>query len=519
MLTRAALCLLVLLVGAPALAAPPKAEARAKQAREDYEDLNDGKDRGSLRKRRTALRVVAQSSKRGLRKFVLSIARRSKHPEDRAWAVHYGTAYGDLPTVKKLCEAVEKAKDETVIEMLAQGLSLNSQPDVVAWLAGPALTEVKPRTARAILRSLSAKPRSGCAARVQAFLDAPAGTHGALLLSEAVLALAANAGEAARPALLRAAKYDAPVVRAAAASVLPRAKEADAATLGAMRELLLDDVPRVRQLTARAAGSKQVEALVPNLIGALSSKRARSRHEAATALEAITKQAYGQDAPAWTAWWQTKKGAPSSGVTVPTYHGLPIASDRLVFVVDISGSMNNPPKMRTRRVDVALTELIQAIRSLGPTSTFNVAVFSDDVAFWKRGSELASDKARSAAIAWARKALAKPRGLTASHEALSQVFARHADIDSVFFLTDGLPTRGDYISGAAILAWMRGANRYRQILVHTIALTLEKHDKGMIGRGEVPQQMQRFMKQVADATGGQTRVVRRIQGLVEAPKR
>ena len=60
-------------------------------------------------------------------------------------------------------------------------------------------------------------------------------------------------------------------------------------------------------------------------------------------------------------------------------------------------------------------------------------------------------------------------------------------VDTIFFLSDGRPTTGELIDPDDILREVRGANRLRKVVIHTIAI------------GEFQKQ---FMKTLATENGG-----------------
>ena len=79
-------------------------------------------------------------------------------------------------------------------------------------------------------------------------------------------------------------------------------------------------------------------------------------------------------------------------------------------------------------------------------------------------------------------------------------------MDTVFLLTDGLASDGEPIVPEAILASVSGWNRYRRVTINTFALTLEEESEhGTTGLDLTA--IKRFMRQLAEATGGTCTVV------------
>ena len=66
--------------------------------------------------------------------------------------------------------------------------------------------------------------------------------------------------------------------------------------------------------------------------------------------------------------------------------------------------------------------------------------------------------------------------------------------DTITFLTDGVPTKGDVTDGDTLLEWYTGLNRYARVKTHTITF-------GTIGID------QRLLQQLAERNGGKFTLV------------
>ena len=92
-----------------------------------------------------------------------------------------------------------------------------------------------------------------------------------------------------------------------------------------------------------------------------------------------------------------------------------------------------------------------------------------------------------------------PAGETNIHGALKAALGLHgqptmdADLDpipdTVYFLTDGSPTRGEITTADELLAWFSGLNRFAKVELHVIAM-------GNLGV-DLP-----LLRRLADAGGG-----------------
>ena len=104
--------------------------------------------------------------------------------------------------------------------------------------------------------------------------------------------------------------------------------------------------------------------------------------------------------------------------------------------------------------------------------------------------------------------LAKPSGDTHTFRALEKAFERNPQFDTIYFLSDGNPSDGDYISPEGIVYSVRAWNRYRRARINTIALTLENVDRGHPNEPTNSLvRMKELMRELARTTGGETTVV------------
>lgn len=214
----------------------------------------------------------------------------------------------------------------------------------------------------------------------------------------------------------------------------------------------------------------------------------RLREDAHLALLSLTGQAHGPYADPWRLWWQESKkdfvlpkdpaapgrvDGPGEGVTFYDIHTF---SDRVLFIVDISGSMDKvdgDPQGRTKW-DIAEQQLKGAIHGLDAHAVFNVVFFNHGVVAWQRKVQPASENVKSQLEKWVDGTA--PVGGTNIHDALEMGFgmAQQATgrpiLDTVFFLTDGKPTAGKIQDPQAILESVRQWNATAQLRLHAIGI-------------------------------------------------
>jgi hypothetical protein len=209
----------------------------------------------------------------------------------------------------------------------------------------------------------------------------------------------------------------------------------------------------------------------------------------------LTAQPFDDDARRWQAWWQDAKVtfevvgqkdlekaegdrelARLKARTRSTgkFFGIQVESQRVLFIVDVSGSMLESVygryvgKRGAARIDVARQELTAAIESLEPSALFNVIAFSTGVAKWRPDISGSNTPAlRAQALQWVERLGAN--GATNLYDSLKQGFA-DKDVDMIYLMSDGEPTNGEVIDPARIRAEVAYWNRHRKVKIHTVAI-------------------------------------------------
>ncbi len=290
----------------------------------------------------------------------------------------------------------------------------------------------------------------------------------------------------------------------------------------------LEDDEEAVQLAA-IAGLARVRrpVAVDALVRRLEDASGRVAADCARALAALT----GESLPspqAWVDWWRTRRdgfqlpegapeaaGEPEPGRTVtrlaPPGQGgetiyAEVASSKVLFVVDVSGSMqvrcqDSDGRSRTRLdyVKEALCGVIAA--QLEPSDRFALIAFSTEVTAWKRKLVKASPANKRAAQAWVAKLA--PDGETNIYDTLELALSVEG-VDTIYFLSDGTPTAGKVLLPDAVLGDLRKWNAGRGVQLHTIGFLAGDgapygvvQDKGMA---------RRFLEALAKAGGGEARI-------------
>jgi len=294
----------------------------------------------------------------------------------------------------------------------------------------------------------------------------------------------------------------------------------DPAIVPVLIPLLEDNYPEVQIAAVQALRKIGGRPVVKALIDALESSEAgRVRDDLADGLLWLTGQDFGPDKIAWNTWWKIHgESAEIKGITreefdrlreesanasTGTYYGLRVISKFVTFIVDVSGSMEEPyivdleekgkkrdrkgggtgvePKKgekgtRKRRqgerkkIEVARSELSRAIGGLPLGTQFNLISFDSIFQPWQANLIEMSEETREDAQAYIQGL--KPGGMTNIYDTLMKALEDPA-VNTLFFLSDGAPTSGKITDTAAILAAVREANEVRKVKINTIGFHLE----------------------------------------------
>lgn len=354
------------------------------------------------------------------------------------------------------------------------------------------------------------------------------------LRAAAVVGLARSGTEAALAATRKALEFDAsPLVRLRALEALMSWKIAvvkDAVILA-----LGDRHWQVRALAiAICVRAHLVEAAGP-MIEALAQETGRLRKDLDDALFRLTGTRLYGDVGLWRDWWQSnaeaiakkaqelakagqydkplgpledwdegdegaaadeskRKGATSA------FYGITTLSKQLVFVIDISRSMNDaaqakpaaatgkqdayPAPRGNRKLDIAKWQLHRAVQDLPKDAVFNIVVYSESYRVWEQEPVVATPRHKKRA----HKFIAQLNGNGTTNIGDSLDAALEQDVDTLYLLSDGNPNRGRVSDLNQLLEQLLRRNRRARRVVHTIG----------IGEAEGSS----FLKELARRTGG-----------------
>jgi hypothetical protein len=325
----------------------------------------------------------------------------------------------------------------------------------------------------------------------------------------------------------------------------PLLRMAAAETAGALRlaelgppliERLGDSAWQVQVAAVQALAAIRVQDAISPLIE-LMGQGGRLEEECAEALFRITALDLPAQVEVWRSTWERLRSI--DGWRIPTdeelakkaasrkkydalygarddtttFGGIPTTSTRMLFIIDVSGSMADFVVEREKfdagyedfeKLTIVKTELQRTIDSLGEDVLFNIVAFATDLDTWKPGLVRANVVNRASARAWVGKlkpiggpeaqglaaaglggatniaagktntfkALMYPFGVDpdAKRPASGEEGAMQNPIDTVFFLSDGRPSTGKHTDTAVIHAEVARLNERYKMVFHTIAI-------------------------------------------------
>jgi hypothetical protein len=296
----------------------------------------------------------------------------------------------------------------------------------------------------------------------------------------------------------------------------------------------------VQVLAARIAGEREIGKAIPTLIKALGAASPRVAEEVVGALRKLTGQSMEPYAEPWAKWWEANRakwGAdgrplqPVVSVARPSdadFYGIKIKSDKVMFIIDISGSMKlekqqpaqtapphgavtgddkpkAPPKevFSGPKIEIAKKELIRALKALPKEATFDIIAFNHGVMQWQPKMVAATEANKEAAYAWIRDMA--PAGSTYIDGALRLAFKMAGmgaydkaypgvAVDTIMLLSDGAPTDNAFPESKNM--------EPKEILDHVKEWNPQQRVKiNCIGIDNVVQGI-KFMKDLAAQNGG-----------------
>ena len=491
-------------------------EKEIKETLKEYEALSGNHDLVQTRRRRELIRRLGYMPSKKTVKSLRALVRRERDTRAKINAMYALATIGDVKAVNDMYRFCLKEIRSVFPSYLGRALSRTTDDEVKAWIVEKVLKNTFPQIRLSAIEALGAlRYAPGLPKLIEIYNREADKANGRnmVYLYESLRAIGRIGGPDAKPILMSAAKdKDWRVRLGVAESLLDHFRDRE--SLEVMRGLMKEDRQIIREEGAHSIGRNKVEVLFPELIVTMREGNLRCKKASYDALKTISNQDFSLAPDLWSKWWSEKKKgnltnegklAKGESTSVSTYYNFKIFSDRVLFVIDTSGSMKwleAPPQ----RIDVARQQLFRAIKSLNEKTLFNVMTFASDIHLWRDSEVLATEKNVKDALKWLKTRLL-PRGGTNTYGALMRALNDNPKIDTVYFLSDGLPSSGEMEIQEEIIIALRDANRFRKVIFNTIALVFGRSKIEKAWKYEDPQEMGAFMSRIATETGGKSVVI------------
>lgn len=442
------------------------------------------KDADSL-KRSDAARALAKDGSPDAARVLVELLDDAV-PSVRDAAVLACDGVKDAESVKALAAAA-RSKGELTRRNCADALGRTRNACALATLETLATKDPSPQVRADALDALWGFPGDAAAASIA---KSAAADPDASVRAAAVEAAGRVAGAGAIDVVRKALTDPDDGVRCVARMELRTVARADA--VAGLAAAATDASWRVRAQCVDDALVLRDAAAVDALVALVGDKSTRVAAAAHRALQSLSGKDIGRDPELWAAWWTANRAAwqPPEGDlardaaddperTTAHYHGLEVATDAAVFVVDASGSMKEALGAPTEtRWNLAVAELRKTLGALPDSFVANVVFFHDaPKAAFDRPQRLMRP-ARDKAEAFIAAGAPSHRG-----DLLGGVLTALAsdEIDTVFLLSDGAPSAGDLVDRSRVRAAIRQHNRTRKCVIDAIGFGARRAaDRGLL---------------------------------------
>lgn len=289
---------------------------------------------------------------------------------------------------------------------------------------------------------------------------------------------------------------------------------ADTEGVDTLLNLFLQDDSRIRYAAAFSLYNLRVKESVELFAKALDDTKDWLQLELLSYLRSMSGKDFGVESKPWVGWWEAVAGDFQilfeedvfRKEETAVYYGIEITSKRVVFCLDISGSMEEkafytpdeeeltietgkeaddgvpldpPPDPKdSTRLKVAKWQFIRTLRQLPEDVHFTAIFYEEDLHYWEKTLEPATDENKKSCIEEVKKYT--PGGGTNIYDTLKKCFNMAGDnvehltkpieVDTVFLLSDGTPTAGAFEDPDIILEKIREMNPHGRIRIHTVGI-------------------------------------------------
>jgi hypothetical protein len=411
------------------------------------------------------------------------------HKAMEAYSENYKKKHGHYPDTAPVSRSLKEDHDRKSLRLQHLLAVRQSELQFHDWLLGrigelvAALTEEEAAKPLAALQKGMEDPDFACRIRCAELLARLKGEKAGALYEQAVT------------------KESDPLVLAELIRL--RAKWGGAGAFDLLAQRLDDPAWPVRAAIVRELCRIPKRESVDLLVARLAKEEGRLKDDIAEALRALTGQNFVAEPDPWRIWWEKSRAGwappqqpvagdrPAAGQEkgVVYFYGIQSSSKRVVFCLDISGSMDFPLDGKDGkgppRIEKAKQELLQALTGLPEDAQFTIVVYATDVKTWKSSMQPATPKSKLSARKFVEDL--QPAGATNIFDALVTSLeiaappakGREPSADTIFFMTDGIPTHGRIIDAHQILDEITRRNQIAGVTIHVVGVSKEQ-DSGFL---------------------------------------
>ncbi len=247
-----------------------------------------------------------------------------------------------------------------------------------------------------------------------------------------------------------------------------------------------------------------------------------ARHRAHELLRSLTGAAFAMNrTELWQQWWEQNQdsfvlaaprpSAPAEGQAVGTtssFFGIPVRGTRIVFIVDVSTSMEWDSGSGEAKIAVAKHHLETTVENLSHECQFGLVTFALRGTAWKKRLVPATKASKKSFCAYLDRLRCGPHtnvwaGLKRALdlEVITHGSRYPTEVDEIFILSDGSPTTGQIRDPEQILATVTDLNHVNRIRINTVFIE-GKDDARFPGQPDWKMSAAELMERIAAQNGG-----------------
>jgi hypothetical protein len=284
--------------------------------------------------------------------------------------------------------------------------------------------------------------------------------------------------------------------------------------------LLGDADWRVRDAAIDGCRAVRTRESIGRLVERLGKEKGRLRWDLVQALHDLTGKDLGLEPGPWKSWWEVQKEVfvplpagkpgsppPSAAGTQVGFFSIPILTNRMVFLIDLSGSMREPAPSGGTKLDEARRGLLETVRGLPPDARFGIcglgceadgAWAARDEKTWGRRLQLFPAVPAAKADASRFVAGFEARGWTNLWDGIEYAMSV-PDADTIFLYSDGGASKGAFVAAKEILEQLGRLNRFARVVIHTVEVPGARN----------PADNRRLLADLALRTGGTSQLAKK----------